>query len=133
MVAVHSGWLELCSRFLRWADYNTVAMADSRINDGVLGKACAATLFAAAPVVLALYAAPAGPVGRAKGCEADSLPTLTYAATVADDVTPAPMVTSPSDTVASFAVRELPLVASVVVIRCVDVVALARIGGLYGP
>jgi len=108
-------------------------MSDLRINDGTFGKACAATLFAAAPVVLALYAAPAGHMGRAKGCEADSLPALTYAAAVADDVTPAPMVTSPSDTVASFAVRELPLVASIVQVRCVDVVALARIGGLYGP
>ena len=108
-------------------------MSDSRFNDGVPGKACAAALFAAAPVVLAFYAMPAGPAGRAKGSEAESLPALTYAAAVANDVTPAPMVTSPSATVASFAVRELPLVASVVQVRCVDVVVLARIGGLYGP
>jgi hypothetical protein len=108
-------------------------MVDSRFIDNTPRRACAVALFAAAPVVLALYSAPATPAARDKGCEADSLPTLTYAAAVADDVTPAPMVTSPSDTVASFAVRELPLVACIIQVRFVDVMGLARIGGLYGP
>ena len=108
-------------------------MAESLLTDTASRRACAAALFAAAPIVLAVSASPAQAACRSKAFVAEAVPALTYAAGVADDVTPAPMVTSPSASVARFSVNELPSVASVVLVRCVDVVALARIGGLYGP
>jgi hypothetical protein len=109
-------------------------MAEPTLVETTSRRACvAAALFVVAPMVLAVPAPPAQPAFRSKAVDAQALPALTYAAGVADDVTPAPMVTSPSETVAPFSIGELPHVASVVQVRCVDLVALARIGGLYGP
>jgi hypothetical protein len=47
--------------------------------------------------------------------------------------TVSPDVTSPAATVARFSVWPLPAVASVVRVRRLREVAVARIGGLHGP
>lgn len=59
--------------------------------------------------------------------------TLTYGASAADEVSPGPCVTTPSAPVACFGICEIPRLASLVQVRCVAEVVLARIGGLYGP
>jgi len=109
-------------------------MAEAFILAAPFRRAGAATaLFAAAPIVLAVCAPPAQATSRFAGFSADALPALTYATGVTDEVTPAPAVTSPSESVAAFSIAELPVLASLVVALRADVVALARIGGLYGP
>ena len=53
---------------------------------------------------------------------------------VADaDFAAAPQVTSPTATVASFALPPLRAVAAVVLVRQVHTVRVARLGGLHGP
>lgn len=62
---------------------------------------------------------------------ADNVFTLAPAESA--DVTAAPNVTTPSASVARFSILPLPIVASVVDVRCLREITVSRIGGLYGP
>jgi len=48
-------------------------------------------------------------------------------------ITASPLVTCPTQTVARFSVTPLPIIASVVIVRRVHELALARVGGRHGP
>jgi hypothetical protein len=97
--------------------------------------AVASTLAALAPCALLVVLASGTVDARTKGSTeiSASAGPLTYAAATADEVSPGPCVTTPSAPVASFGVCEIPRLASLVTVRCVAEVVIARIGGLYGP
>lgn len=99
------------------------------------GSALASILAAMAPcaIMVILTGNPAD--ARCKSSlEISSATTpLTFAAAIADEVSPGPCVTTPSAPVACFGICELSRLASLVQVRCVAEVIIARIGGLYGP
>ncbi len=112
-------------------DSNEKARQDSA---ALLIAAPGVALLIAAPCLLTLCLSTTGPQSRGRAAVlAADCGSLNFVDSTANDVTASPLVTSPSATVARFGVLDLPLVASLVQVRCMAVVAIARIGGLYGP
>jgi hypothetical protein len=116
------------------APANPAGEVAARPSAAACGKAAMAPLLLVAPCVLTLAFCNSPTPIRAKAAElsADSS-CLIYADASANEVTASPCVTSPAAPVARFGVLELPVVASVVHVRCVAEVIIARIGGRYGP
>lgn len=92
-----------------------------------------AALFAVATVLCVSSAGFAQERGRVRSHESSTGACWGAAPTVCVDVTACPAVTSPEATVARFSILPLSLIATVVDVRAVHDVAVARIGGLYGP
>ena len=112
-------------------------MVLSQPTDGVESRGRARTLARlclAATVCAPLASLSGEPARRAKATVyGASFVVLTSPSTASVDFTAGPEVTSPTASVARFSILPLPVIATVVDVRCVREVLVSRIGGLYGP